>query len=117
MTNKNIIVTGTSRGLGLDICRFLLEEGVCVFGISRTKSADTIALLAQYPKQYVHFDCDLADVSGIRNSVFTYINEHQIAVHGLVNNAALSLESLITDFFQTALLNLIYVNQIAPITL
>lgn len=117
MTNKNIIVTGTSRGLGLEICRFLLGEGVCVFGISRTKSVDTLSLLEQYPQQYVHFDYDLSDITGLKKGIFAYLSEHQIPIHGLVNNAAISMESLITDVSSAELVNLINVNQIAPMTL
>lgn len=32
----NIIVTGCSRGVGLEICRVLLEQGNTVYGIARS---------------------------------------------------------------------------------
>ena len=32
----NILVTGCSRGVGLEICRVLLEKEYVVFGIART---------------------------------------------------------------------------------
>ena len=31
----NILVTGCSRGVGLEICRVLLEQGHTVYGIAR----------------------------------------------------------------------------------
>lgn len=36
--SKNIIVTGCSRGVGLEICRVLLEQGNNVYGIARSLS-------------------------------------------------------------------------------
>lgn len=32
--SKNIIVTGCSRGVGLEICKVLLEQGNTVYGIA-----------------------------------------------------------------------------------
>ena len=31
----NILVTGCSRGVGLEICRVLLEQGNTVYGVAR----------------------------------------------------------------------------------
>ncbi len=35
--SKNILITGCSSGLGLALCKFYLEKGFNVYGISRTK--------------------------------------------------------------------------------
>ena len=32
----NILVTGCSRGVGLEICRVLLEQGNTVYGVARS---------------------------------------------------------------------------------
>ena len=35
----NILVTGCSRGVGLEICRVLLEQGNTVYGVARRVAA------------------------------------------------------------------------------
>ena len=34
--SKNILVTGCSRGVGLEVCRVLLKEGNTVYGVARS---------------------------------------------------------------------------------
>ena len=45
----NILVTGCSRGVGLEICRVLLAEGHMVYGISRTYTSEFEELEKKYP--------------------------------------------------------------------
>lgn len=45
--SKNIIVTGCSRGVGLEICRVLLEQGNNVYGIARSYTDEFKALEAE----------------------------------------------------------------------
>ena len=47
--SKNIIVTGCSRGVGLEICRVLLEQGNNVYGIARSYTDEFKALEAECP--------------------------------------------------------------------
>ena len=47
----NIIVTGCSRGVGLEICRVLLEQGHTVYGIARSCPDDFKALQAEYEEK------------------------------------------------------------------
>ena len=44
----NILVTGCSRGVGLEICRVLLAEGHMVYGISRTYTSEFEELEKKY---------------------------------------------------------------------
>ena len=44
----NIIVTGCSRGVGLEICRVLLEQGNTVYGIARSYTDEFKELESTY---------------------------------------------------------------------
>lgn len=59
--SKNIIVTGCSRGVGLEICRVLLEQGNNVYGIARSYTDEFKALEAECPDHVFFKSVDLAD--------------------------------------------------------
>ena len=46
----NILITGISRGVGLEMSKLFLENGHTVYGISRTESDELKALENQYPE-------------------------------------------------------------------
>jgi NAD(P)-dependent dehydrogenase (short-subunit alcohol dehydrogenase family) len=46
----NVLITGVSRGVGLEISKLFLENGHTVYGISRTESEELKALEKQYPE-------------------------------------------------------------------
>ena len=66
----NIIVTGCSRGVGLEICRVLLEQGHTVYGIARSCPDDFKALQAEYEGKLLFKSVDLADSENVRQNVF-----------------------------------------------
>ena len=117
MDNKNIIVTGASKGLGLGVCMLLLSKGANVFGVSRTLTTQTQELIKIYGGKYTPILFDLSRSSEIKTKVFSIFSDNKIPIHGLVNNAALSIEVLITDVHLEDLNQLISVNQIAPIVI
>lgn len=45
----NYLVTGCSRGVGLEICKVLLEQGHCVYGVARSHSDSFSQLEKEYP--------------------------------------------------------------------
>ena len=67
MEQRNYLVTGVSRGLGIEIARALLEEeDVVVYGLSRSKPSELEALMARYPDRIRWMACDLGDSSNVR---------------------------------------------------
>ena len=59
---KDILITGTSHGLGRDLVAHYIERGCRVFGCSRSKSAIV-------SDRYHHIQGDLTDLSFVRDMV------------------------------------------------
>ena len=66
----NILVTGCSRGVGLEICKVLLAQGYNVYGVARSHTDGFKALEAEYEGKLFFKSIDLADSEGARKSVF-----------------------------------------------
>jgi NAD(P)-dependent dehydrogenase (short-subunit alcohol dehydrogenase family) len=50
MEIKNILVTGVSRGLGIQVVKSLLADShYCVYGVSRSMTPELEMLLSVYP--------------------------------------------------------------------
>lgn len=54
MNNKVIFITGTSKGIGLELVKYYISKGNTVIGCSRSKS--------NYENEnYFHYNCDITD--------------------------------------------------------
>ena len=83
---KTAVITGTSKGLGLETANHLLNSGWYVLGISRTESPIT------HPN-YLHRFIDVRDSNEI-NRLFSGL---ECSVDLLINNAAVFKQSLLSD--------------------
>lgn len=115
--SRNILVTGVSRGLGLAIAQAILAEGWTVFGVSRTCSAELEELMRQYGDRCRIQRLDLGAVDRIGDVVFEQLIPPGTAVHGLVNNAALAYDDLVTNLDLVRLRAMYDVNVFAPMLL
>lgn len=113
---KLIVVTGSSKGLGLAICQRLLNEGYKVVGISRTMTDDFEALQKEFPKDLFSEAYDFANTDDIQNLVRNITKAHG-NIYGLVNNAALGHDGVLGTMHDTQVKELITVNIEAPILL
>ncbi|AJS58867.1 SDR family NAD(P)-dependent oxidoreductase [Paenibacillus sp. IHBB 10380] len=87
MNKGHFIITGTSRGIGEQLARMLLDNGNCVHGISRGDSN----ILDNY-KNYTHHHFDLSNILGIEpllKEIFSQINLNASEMICLINNAAM----------------------------
>lgn len=110
----NILVTGVSKGVGLEIASVLLEQGNAVYGISRSKTEEVIGLLSKYPYNFHHLQYDLEDVSNVDKVVFKQFVNNKIPLHGFVNNAALAYDDIITNLNEFELEKMFRVNTFTP---
>lgn len=79
--NQVVLVTGTSKGLGRQICEHFLDQGAHVVGISRSK-------IAIPHERYEHFAGDVADEKFVQESL-RFIRDKYESVYVLVNNAGI----------------------------
>jgi len=106
----NVIVTGASRGLGLAITRELAAGGYHVTAVSRT-IGDDLARLANVH----HIAADLLDGDSLQG-VVRAARAHG-PVYGLVNNAGLGTDGLLSNMHASQVDALVRLNVTAPIML
>lgn len=94
---KNIIVTGASRGLGLNITETLLRNSYNVTAISRNSGSDLEKLKMQFQENLVLINFDLADIGNINVEIFRKSIGYDKVIHGLINNAAVAYDDLVTN--------------------
>jgi 3-oxoacyl-[acyl-carrier protein] reductase len=112
-SDKHIIVTGGSKGLGLTITARLLDEKYCVHVINRTFSEELTELKNVYPnKLFVHL-YDLTNVQELTKFLKEKIPA-SVPIGGLVNNAALAYDDIITNLNFEKLQAMYQVNVFAP---
>jgi len=74
---KVVLITGTSRGLGLELANYFLSQGWLVIGISRSKAPI-------FSDRYKHYNLDITDYESLSNSL-TEITHIDV----VINNAAI----------------------------
>tara|TARA_Y100000590_G_scaffold450079_1_gene589201 strand:- start:48 stop:767 length:720 start_codon:yes stop_codon:yes gene_type:complete len=112
----NILVTGASKGLGLQICDSLLSKGWSVYGISRTSNKNLKSLLEKYPNNMHWFKCDLLDINSLKKDLYDDFLKN-IQFDGFVNNAAFAYDDIITNLNIERLESMFRVNVISPMLL
>ncbi len=113
----NVLVTGCSRGVGLEICRVLLREGHTVYGVARTYTDDFKLLEQAYEGKLFFKSVDLSDSEGVRQSVFKEFIKNNIILDGFVNNAAVAYDDLVTNLNLKRLKEMYEVNVFTPMVL
>ena len=86
----NFLVTGCSRGVGLEICRALLQQGHIVYGVARSYTNEFKFLETEYAGRVFFKSIDLSDSENVRKTVFREFIHNGIQLHGYVNNAAMA---------------------------
>lgn len=114
---KNIIVTGASKGVGLIITQTLLEKGYGIYAINRSISPELQKLSDRFDSHLKILEYDLSNINDIRKSVFKEFIGLKTSIHGLVNNAAMAYDDIVTNLNIEPLKEMYDVNVFAPMLL
>lgn len=113
----NILITGVSRGVGLEMSKLFLENGHIVYGLSRTESEELKALEKQYPEKLFFKIFDLSNPENIKQEVFKDFVHNKIPIHVLINNAAMAYDDIVTNLNYDDLKTMFDVNLYSPMFL
>lgn len=93
--NRVIIITGTRKGLGFQLCEYFLAEGDIVYGCSRRESSIE-------HERYTHFRLDVSDEKSVMDMVRQIYKTHK-RIDILINNAgAASMNHFLLTPYATA---------------
>jgi len=111
LNGKNVVITGGSYGIGVEMARAFLHEGANVFTIARNKekldaSVDGLSGHAQLGRKVKGFPCDVTDRDGIKSTIDQIAAEFG-GIDVLVNNAGIVIpgyfEELLLDDFEAVI--------------
>ena len=113
MDKRNVLVTGGSRGVGFGVATKLKADGYRVIALSRKPSDALNAAL----DDNLHFHAfDLSNLDAIPDMVRDLKRQFG-PLYGLVNNAALGTEGLLSNMHLKQIEELVRVNTVSPIVL
>lgn len=111
-----VVVSGGSRGLGLEIVRSILANGAKVATFARTVTPELEQLAAERPDKVFVAGVDATDDAAVR--AFLKNTERALGpIDGLVNNAAIGQDSLHVHTSPDRIEQIIRTNLIAPLML
>lgn len=113
----NYLVTGCSKGLGLEICRILLQQGHVVYGVARSHTSEFQCLERDFPNQLHFKSVDLSDSGNVRNSVFNDFLCGRVPIDGVVNNAAVAYDDILTNLDVSRVKAMYEVNVFTPMVI
>lgn len=111
-----VVVTGDSSGLGETIVKTLLDKGMNVIGISRKTSKLHESWTRDSRNAYRHVEWDLSHIDRMK-TLYTTVLKSIGHIGGLVNNAAIAYDDLVTNAEYRSLDNMLRLNLLAPMML
>lgn len=116
MSDKLVLVTGASRGLGFAICKRLVEDGYRVIGVSRSQPAELAQLAEAHKERFLAETFDVSDLAAIPTFARRITDEYG-PLFGLVNNAGIGLDGVLSTQHASEIERVIRTNLLAPINL
>lgn len=120
LQGKNILVTGTARGMGHQMVETFAANGANVFAHARTSTDEQLAYCKEvadkYSVQVIPVFFELTDPEAIKAGV-KEIRGYKVPINGLVNNAGITMNALFQMTRMEDLRNQFEVNFFAPFLL
>ena len=85
LNNKNFLVVGSSRGIGLEISKELITEGAYVVTTGRNTSDELKNILGKFSDQCNFFEGDLT-LDSNREFLLNYVDLNTQDLHGIIFN-------------------------------
>ena len=118
--DRNVIVTGGSRGLGFAIARKLVAAGYRVIAIARHESDQlTCAMRGEesgHQGALIFRAFDLEDTSAIP-ALVKQLRKEFGSIHGLINNSGLGTSGILATMHDNQIQRLVRLNTVSPIIL
>jgi len=91
-TNKTIVVTGASRGIGAVIALELASRGYTVGCLTRKGAGPEVDVPAALATRFVNAKCDVTDEASVKQALGVIATKAG-AINGIVNNAGIHLDA------------------------
>jgi 3-oxoacyl-[acyl-carrier protein] reductase len=112
---RNVIVTGGSRGLGFGTAIKLRDAGYRVVVVARQESME-IAETSGEPTPLHFWPCDLGEIDALPDLVKN-IRKDVGPIYGLVNNAGIGTSGMLATMRVTDIVQTVRLNTVAPMVL
>lgn len=113
---KAVIVTGASGDIGAAISKKLIENNFIVVGTYYNNEESIKKLSSQLGCNFYSFQCDLSNFDSAQK-LLTYIEEKNLNVEILINNAGISVVGLLQDLTKESWNNLWNTNVTSTLSL
>jgi len=112
----NILISGGSKGLGLDIChKLLLNKTNRIIAFARNSNDDVENLMEQN-QRFSFYEFDLSNLDNIKDFV-KKVKKDFGPIECLINNAAIGSDGILATMHDNDIKNAITINSLAPIIL
>ena len=113
---SSVIVTGASRGIGLAIARRLAASGYTAIALARTQGPALTAAMEAADGRLAYVPADLSDIDAIPD-LARDLRARFGPIWGLVNNAGVGVEGLLSNTHNSQIEAAIRLNVTAPIVM
>tara|TARA_B100001057_G_scaffold378658_1_gene384075 strand:- start:603 stop:1349 length:747 start_codon:yes stop_codon:yes gene_type:complete len=115
LKNKNILISGVGKGLGLDMFYKCIDSGAYIYGFTRSKD-DIKKIDKKYLTKSKIFVGDVTNDQFLKK-LFSYFKKNKIYLNGLINNAGQRQRKSFIDFTKKDIEQIIKVNFVSTFLL